>query len=495
MKRAMLFLHRLLGLFAPCALLLALPPTVAGATEPSIYRTYLAECHARHICNGTYLLARDGKPVFSGAFGDSGDEARTPLTVESAFDIGSISKEFTAMAVLQQVAAGKISLDGRVAEYLPGFPYPEVTVAQLLSHTSGIADAMPYYTNLVKKGGPGFPVTFKDIVSVLADNHMPAAAPPGVRFAYSNTGYVVLAALVEKVAEQPFDEYLEESFFKPLGMGHTYLLIPGTEAAIGHRAFGFADSPVGGRRAIDQIPGVYLRGAGGIYSTAPDLLRWMNALEAGRVVPRKLLERAMTPARLSDGSSVPYGFGLSLEPDALGGHRVSHGGHWRAFKSDLSWYPETDIMVIQLTNNNQDDSVDANAAALADIASGGTPSLPPESIGWQLAGRLSDRDSARAWFMEELSRSPRRYDIAESGLNHLGYACLERKETEAAITVFKLATLAFPKSANAFDSLADAYEAAGDFRSAYESVQSALALDPASTAYAGRARMLKSQLP
>lgn len=367
---------------------------------------------------------------------ESGDEARTPLTIDSAFDIGSSSKQLTAMGVLRQVAAGNVSLNGKVADYLPSFPYAEVTVAQLLSHTSGIADAVPYYTDLIRQGGSRLPVTGTDVVSVLVDNHVPAAESPGTRYMYSNTGYMVLAVLVEQVTGQDFGEYLEQSFFKPLGMKNTRLLTPGTEGAIRRRAFGFADTPFWERRVIDQISGFYIRGAGGIYSTAPDLLRWVNALQADRVVPRQLLALATTPFLLSDGSSVPYGFGLSLKPDVLDGHRISHGGHWRAFKSDLSWYPDTGVTVIQLTNNNQDDSVDDNAAALARIATGGTPPPLLEPIVWALVGNLADGDAAHSWFKEQLSHSPRRHDIDESDLNILGYAYLKRKDAGLAVKVF-----------------------------------------------------------
>ena len=484
-----------LQLFTSCFfVLLALPSTVAASTKAGVYAEYLSECHSKHICNGTYLVARNGKPIFSGAFGHAGDQAETRLSIDHAFDIGSVSKQFTAMAVLQQVAAGKISLGEKVATYLPGFPYPDVNISHLLSHTSGVADAMPYYGKLLKDGSK-LPITGTDVVSVLADNHMPAAAQPGARYEYSNTGYMVLAKLVEQVTGKPFDEYLEQSFFKPLGMKNTRLFTPGAKGMIRTRAFGFEAAPIEERRAIDQIPGFYIRGAGGIYSTAPDLLRWMNALKADRVVPRQLLELAMTPSRLSDGSSVPYGFGLSLKPGVSGLHRVSHGGHWRAFKADMAWYPDTDVAIIQLTNNNQDDSVDHNAAALATIANGGTPTPLPEPIGWALAEKIQDGSAMQAWFAEELSRDPQRYLIEESGLNKLGYAYLKRKEVVHAISVFKLATLAFPQSGNAFDSLADAYEEAKDFQRAFESMQSAVALTPASSEYAKRAEKFKAQLP
>ncbi|RYE96898.1 MAG: class A beta-lactamase-related serine hydrolase, partial [Oxalobacteraceae bacterium] len=333
----------------------------------------------------------------------------------------------------------------KVAGYLPNFPYTDITVRQLLSHTSGIADAMPYYTNLIRGGAPEKPVTGADVVTVLASQQRPRLAPAGVRYAYSNTGYMVLAALVERQTGRPFGAYLQQAFFGPLGLQDTRLRTPASETAIRNRAFGFADAPVGKRRLSDQFPGLYMLGAGGIYSTAPDLLKWENALNAGRVVPEKLLAIATTPARLIDGTSVPYGFGLSLKPDVAGNDRVSHGGHWRAFKSDLSYYPAMNVTVIQLTNNNQDDSVDTNAAALATMAKGGTPPAPRGPIGWALAERAG-RDDARQWFIAQLARQPREYDIEETDLNGLGYAYLKEKNPARAIRVFELETLAFPKS-------------------------------------------------
>jgi len=480
--------------FAFCAVIAAAivgaKPVNAMPASLAEYRKYLTTCQAKHICNGTYIVARNGKPVFMEAFGDSGDDGRSPLTIDSSLDIGSISKQFTAMAVLRMVAERKVALDAKITSYLPAFPYAGVTVRQLLSHTSGIADAMPYYSDLIRHGAPKTPVTGADVVSVLAAQRMPARSAPGVRFAYSNTGYMVLAALVEHRTGHPFATYLEKTFFKPLGLNDTRLRTPHNEAAISRRAFGFADAPVGQRRGRDQFPGLYMLGAGGIYSTAPDLLKWANALNAGRVVPKRLLALATTPTRLLDGTTVPYGFGLGLKPDLAGNSRVSHGGHWRAFKSDLSYYPAMDVTVIQLTNNNQDDSVDANAAALATIAAGGTPPALREPIGWALAARVDHADVPR-WFEAELSRQPRQYDIVESDLNTLGRAYLDEKQAARAVKVFTLGTVAFPRSAKAFDNLADAHEAAGDLKAAELSVAAALAIAPQSEAYAKRLADLK----
>ncbi|ATQ42537.1 serine hydrolase domain-containing protein [Caulobacter mirabilis] len=345
-----------------------------AAAAPDAYEAYLTQCHAARVCNGVYLIARGGEPVFAGAVGEAGDPARTPLTRDAAFDIGSISKQMTAVAVLKLAEAGRLSVDDPVAAHLPQYPYAGVTIAQLLSHTSGTPDVLGDYAVRLKPGPDGAvppAVDGSDIVSFLIALGKPAVAPPGARYAYNNTGYLVLAALVETISGEPFADHLQRRLFTPLGMTYTRLRTPSNEAGIAHRAYGFRPQSTE-RRPYDQIPGFYVRGAGGVYSTADDLLRWQRALNGG-LVRADLWARATAPTRLTDGTSVPYGFGLNLKPDAEGVARISHGGHWRGFKSDLSYYPAADLIVIQLTNNAEDDSVDANVAALRRIAEGGRP--------------------------------------------------------------------------------------------------------------------------
>ncbi len=463
-------------------------PTLPPSPRTAAYQAYLTQCHAAHVCNGTYLVAQSGEVVFAGAVGDAGDPDRTPLSVDSAFDVGSISKQITAAAVLKLAAEGRLSVDDRVSNYLPQFPYAEVTIAQLLSHTSGIPDVLGDYAApaLSPGGSQEAVVDGSDIVLFLAERAQLPVAPPGARYAYNNTAYLVLATLVEGVSGQSFADYLQESFFTPLGMAHTRLRTPANQRDIANRAWGFRPRPAG-RQAQDQIPRVYLRGAGGIYTTAGDLLLWQNALNRGLVRP-DLWARATAPAILTDGTKVPYGFGLSLKPDADGRARISHGGHWRAFKSDLSYFPDGDLVVIQLTNNAEDDSVDENVAALRRIAEGGTPAPVLRRIEWDLADRLEtqNKEQVRAWFQAELDRSPRRYAFTETEFNALGYSYLNTQDARRAAIVFDLSTLAFPESANSWDSLADAYEALGDIPAALEAVRMALQLEPSSAAYRDR---------
>lgn len=477
------------ALAAGSILAVSVPAFAAPKANP--YQAYLAQCHEAHVCNGVYLVARSGKVIFAGAVGDTGDAARAPLSLNSAFDVGSISKQITAVAVLKLAEQGRLSLDERVQAYLPQFPYGDVTVAQLMSHTSGIPDVLNDYGARVQTGGDAQAGTidFSDILPFLAGLKRPAVARPGERWAYNNTGYLVLATLVETITGEPFADHLQSTLFAPLGMTHTRLRAVG-DPTIPDRAWGFKPSPAK-RRPYDQIPDLYLRGGGGLYSTAGDLLLWQRALNAG-LVRADLWARATAPAPLRDGTTTPYGFGLSLKPDLDGAARVSHGGHWRGFKSDLSYFPGQDLVVIQLTNNGEDDSVDANVAALREIAEGRTPAPVLRRGEWALAERLKTEKPrrTRAWFQAELAKKSSAYVFDEKALNALGYGYLGDHDAKRAGAVFELAVLAFPRSANCWDSLADAYEALGNRQAALEAVRVAASLEQTSPVYRDRLRKL-----
>ncbi|RIA44406.1 CubicO group peptidase (beta-lactamase class C family) [Hephaestia caeni] len=448
------------------------------------FRTYLDHCHAAHVCNGAYLAARGGKTIFVGAVGDAGDAARTPLTADSAFDIGSVSKEFTAATVLRLVDDHRLALDDAVASHLPGFPYPDITVRQLLSHSSGIPEVLDHYGMQLDAGRPSEPITTRDAVAVLAEEHKPLRFTPGTRFEYSNTGYIVLSLLVEQMTGQPFAAYLKTTLFDPLGMDHTRLRTP-TDDAIPNRAYGFQESPLGDRRAYDQIPDFFVQGAGGVYSTVGDLARWQHALNTGRVISSALYAQATTPATLPNGKVSPEGLGFGLRPDTAGHARIQHGGDWRAFKADLSYLPDEHLTLVQLTNNAQDDSVDDHVAVLAALAMGQpAPSVQP-SIAWALPDRLGKGDAASVatWFDRELAAAPRRYVIDDRDLNQLGYDLLRHKRPADAVTVFDLLTRAYPGKANSYDSLADGYEALGKREDAIAAMRKAVSLDPASIRY------------
>jgi len=481
----------------PFALLSAGPAWAATpAAAPDPFGPYLEQCRLAEVCNGTYLVARQGKPIHRAVIGDAGDPARTPLSMVSQFDIGSISKQFTAVAVLRLARQKRLALADPVVRHLPAFPYPNITIAHLLSHTSGMPDVLNHYSALLRSGKVTAPLDGSDIVAVLAQSNRPTVFAPGAKYAYNNSGYLVLAALVEAKTGETFADHLQRTLFKPLRMKHTLVRTPANEARIAQRAFGFQPLPDGTRRAYDQTPLFYIRGAGGIYSTVDDLLRWQNALTDGRILSPPEWRMATTAVQLNDGTAAPYGYGFALRQTPEGFAKVGHNGHFRGFKSELAYFPARRVTVIQLTNNAQDDRMDANARALFQISQGVTPPPVRPTIGRALYQRVTagSETETRQWFIDQLSTKPAAFELDEDELNRLGYSLLKAPNKRPAILVFALTAQAFPKSANALDSLSEAQEAAGDKVAALASARAALALEPQSAALQKRVELL-SKVP
>lgn len=482
----------------PCLLALTLP--LAGAVHAqaqdaeaaAALQGYFAQCSAVHVCNGSFVVARGGKVIYEGAFGDADAAGDHRLTTAYAFDIGSISKQFTAAAIMRLSERGKLRVDDTVASHLPGFPYPRMTLRQLLTHTSGVPDVMAHYTQVLRSGKFTAPLMADDAVQVLAASGTAPEFVPGERFEYSNTGYLLLSQVVARISGVPFATFLQREFFDPLGMSHTRLRMPGNEAAIVPRAYGFTPTPDGQRRVEDQFPGFYMMGAGGIYSTTGDLLLWSKALRQGVAMSAANWREATTPMRLNDGTSVPYGFGLNLHASPLQKPRIEHGGHWRGFKADLIQFPARDIDIVLLTNNGEDDSVDAARDAVEAILAGKPYQQVKEPIDWPLREHLQhdDATAVRQWLDAQRTANPQHYEIPEDTLNTIGYRLLEAKQNDKALAVMRFNQETHPASVNALDSLADAYMAVGDRDAALAQVKRMLVLAPDSRAAQDRLKAM-----
>lgn len=350
---------RLALLVVPLCAFVTAPATAAHGRAKSDIGLYVRQCAKAYECNGVYLVAQSGQIIYQGAVGRASASTRERLTIDSAFDIGSISKQFTAAAIIRLAEQHRLDIDDPVSRHLAGFPYPQMTIRQLLNQTSGVPDITPHYTAVILGGRACGPVELDDIVDVLKASQLPLTTPPGSAFAYNNTGYALLGKIVANVSGKSYADFLRDEFFVPLGMQHTWVRTPAMESPAGvDRAYGMRVTRNGSIKPFDQVPGLYLYGAGGIYATAGDLLLWTDALHHGKVMSAAHWRQATAPATLADGSPSPYGFGLSLEPTYLGEQAVAHGGHWRGFKSDLTTLPGRDATIIILTNNGEDEEVE-----------------------------------------------------------------------------------------------------------------------------------------
>ncbi len=445
-------------------------------------QAYFQQCHLVHVCNGSFLVSQRGKIIYAGAIGLASSDANSQLSPTFAFDIGSISKQFTAAAIIRLEERGRLDIDDPVDHYLPQFPYQQITIRQLLTHTSGVPDVMPHYTRLLKSGDIKGAVDLDDVVSVLRDEKLAPTSNPGTTWEYSNTGYVLLAKVIEAISGKSYATYLKQEFFTPLKMASTLVRTPTSEGNIAKRARGFVASADGRFKPYDQVPHLFLYGAGGIYSTPADLLRWSEALQGGKVMTAEHWKEATHSTSLSDGSVTPYGFGLSLKTSPLGKRRITHGGHWRGFKTELTLFPETDTVIVLLTNNGEDDSVEDARDAVEKILAGRNLPVVAEPFQWQLADQVTSDDPQRLkkWLHSVLESRTEETNLAESEVNNVGYALLARESFDLATAVFEFNQLAHPHSENALDSLADAYMATGKTDKARAQLEAILVLNPSS---------------
>jgi D-alanyl-D-alanine carboxypeptidase len=276
-------------------------------------------------------------------YGSADIENGVPVTAETVFRIGSVTKQFTASAVMQLVEEGKIGLDDPVTEYLPDYPTQghEVTVRHLLTHTSGIKS----YTGLESwRPKMTLDLTDEELVALFKDE--PFDFAPGERYQYNNSGFYLLGLVIEKASGETYREYLNGHLFGPLDLsGSSYCderpIIPG-------RAEGY--ERVDGELVNDAYLSMNQPGAAGaLCSTVPDLLSWTAALRAGQVVSGESYEKMTTAFTLTEGSTTGYGFGLGV--GEFHGHPiVSHGGGINGFASMMSHYSDMDLDVVVLSN-------------------------------------------------------------------------------------------------------------------------------------------------
>jgi CubicO group peptidase (beta-lactamase class C family) len=253
--------------------------------------------------------------------------------------LGSLTKQFTAAAIMLLQERGKLNVDDRLKTYLPDQPaaWDRITIFNLLTHTSGIANftSLPEYNTL-----KGTSTTPTGILATLRDR--PLDFGPGEQWSYSNSGYMVLGSLIEKISGQSYEKFITDNLFTPLGMKDSGY--DSNTAIIKHRASGYIKTPAGYVNA-GYIHMSVPHAAGALYSTTEDLLKWEQALFAGKVVSKASLDRMITPFK-SD-----YGFGLINKIDQ-GRRVISHNGGIDGFNTRMAYYPDSRTVIVVLSNVN-----------------------------------------------------------------------------------------------------------------------------------------------
>jgi CubicO group peptidase (beta-lactamase class C family) len=418
--------------------------------------------------NGVILVAKQGHPIYRKVFGKANFQTNADLTPETPFCLASVSKQFTAMAIILLAQQNKLTYDDPVSKYIPEFahsqPVNQITLRQLLNHTSGIPD----YGDL---GLDDSNLTPDRLIKGIVDR-LSLLLTPGRKYRYSNPGYALLAIVVQRVSGQSFGDFLQQRVFGPLGMGQTFVFDDarkkGKNAATGYSQFG----------KEDDVNPTLVPGDGGIYSTVDDLFKWDQALYTNKLLPQSALAVAFTPGKVEEGTTA-YGFGWNIAEDG-GGKYVWHTGSTAGFRAFIERRLTPRTTVIMLTNRGNSKRQDINKAIVNIFA--GKPYVLPQRSGaekmYEVIGQ-SGIEASLQMFDSLKKAETSEYDLGESELNTLGYELLygDKKPAEA-VAIFKLNATENPRSSNAFDSLGEAYEKNGDKKLAVQSYKTAIKLDP-----------------
>ncbi|OQP66560.1 hypothetical protein A3860_13855 [Niastella vici] len=291
------------------------------------------------------LVARHGQIIYEKAFGRANLELNVPLSTGMVFNLASITKQFTAVAILQLQEQGKISLHDSLQKFIPGFPSKghTITIEHLLTHTSGIKD----YLQLDYSGQNMERWDFTPQQLIDSFKNYPLNFTPGARFSYSNSGYFLLGYIIEKVTGKQYQQYIMDNLLRPLGLTHTCFdsdgnIIPG-------RVDGYRKDGADFKMADYWSPTIEYA-AGGLISNAGDLLKWHNGLYSYQVLKKETLQKAFIPFQLADGTTTGYGYGWFVKT-SNGIKSIEHEGGMPGFKTNEIYYPAEDLFIAILCNS------------------------------------------------------------------------------------------------------------------------------------------------
>lgn len=319
--------------------------------------TYM-QAAAKMGFNGNVLVAKNGKPVYQKSFGYADLDIKERLNDNSVFNIASVSKQFTAMAILLLKERHQLALTDTLRQYFPQLPYHNITIQQMLTHTSGLPD---YFNLMIRVWDHRKIAANNDLINILTEQHPPVFFKPGEHYKYCNTAYALLASIVEKVSGRSFHDFMAENIFKPLHMHSSRIYVAENDARekIPGYAYGFsysdslkrfvASDKIKAYELVDFVSGI--AGDGDVASTTGDLLKWDRAIKKHKLLSKADQADMLAPHILYDTlSKIYYGYGDAMGRNELGNY-ISHEGIWPGYRACLTRYPDQDITVVVLSNN------------------------------------------------------------------------------------------------------------------------------------------------
>lgn len=324
-------------------------PKSATKTVSKKLDSLMKRINKRHDFHGSLLVAHKGKIIYDNHIGYADFRKKESISDSSIFQLASVSKQFTAAAIMILNEQGRINLTDSVTVYFPEFPYQDVTITHLLNHTAGLPK---YFWVAEHKWEKEKAPTNEEMMTLMAETNVERFFRPGRNFDYSNTAYFVLASIVEKVSKKPFAEFMQSEIFEPLDMNDSFVYSFENDEMkegqlVGYRLYrGWRHIPIGGT-VNDAITGDK-----NVYSTSKDLYKWIVGLNNGKLLSKESLDLMYSNGKTVYNREVPYGFGFRLGTSKDKDPIIYHHGKWNGFSTSLTQYPEDDLVVIVLEHTS-----------------------------------------------------------------------------------------------------------------------------------------------
>ena len=427
--------------------------------------------------NGSVLVSEHGEVIYKKGFGMANMEWDIPNQPNTKHRLGSISKQFTAMLILQLAAEGKLDLQAPVTTYLPDYPKSTgdiITTHHLLTHTSGI----PNYTAFPRffQDESRNPYTPDEFVKKFQDSVLDFT--PGEKFSYSNSGYFLLGVLIEKISGKSYEEMLHEKIFTPLSMNDSGF--DHHKDILKNRATGYeknGNNYVNSNYLDMSIP----YAAGSLYSTVEDLYLWDQSLYTNKLLPKKYMDLYFKPQIPAFGRHYAYGWGVGKQAigkstDSI--YVIGHGGGINGFNTLITRIPEDNALIV-LLNNTGRVPLNGMTEAISAILYDKPYDMPKQSIANSLFAVIEEEGIEAGLAHFNKVKDADDYDLNEGEMNTMGYQLMQSGKVDEAAEVFRLNVEAFPKSSNVYDSYGEALMNQGKNDLAIENYKKSVELNPA----------------
>ncbi|MBX2876576.1 MAG: serine hydrolase [Saprospiraceae bacterium] len=425
--------------------------------------------------NGTILVANADGILYKNGFGWANLEWEIQNTADTKFRLASITKQFTALLIMQLVEEGKLSLEAPISTYLPNFPKEkgdQITIHHLMTHTSGIPNftSFPNYREVMRR-----PNSVDDLVRLFADSSL--VFTPGERHAYSNSAYVLLGQIIEKSTGKTYEQVLQDQIFTPLKMDNSGY--DHHHQVLKKRAAGYY---INGRTFVNAnyIDMSTPYAAGAIYSTVEDLYLWDRALYTEKLVSQRY--RDLLFEKHSQLGRMHYGYGWELGQMPVGnvGEYLaanSHSGGINGFNTFITRIPSTKALIVILSNTGNAPLFEMTVG-INGILEGKDYDFPKKSLAYDLLDWIKEEGIEKALGKFKASKESEKYYLNENEMNLAGYELLQDNKTQEAASVFRMNVEAYPRSSNVYDSYGEALLALGRKEEAITHYKKSIQLNP-----------------